>query len=77
MVQLTRDEIIHIVGTVDDSIVIDIIKTGANTVQLIEAFNWLSEDDIMAETTRREPRGVIAELIEILRRDEIPTEPEI
>ncbi len=77
MTQLTREEIIHIIGAVDDGIVIDIIKTGANSAELIEAFNWLSEDDIMSETVRREPRGVVAELIEILRRDEIPTEPEI
>lgn len=68
MTDLTRDAIEQVVGSLDDDIVAEIIATGASREELVEAFEWLYADDVMARELHREPSGRVAELCEILSR---------
>jgi len=68
MTELTREEIEHIVGSLDDSVVVEILRTGATREELVEAFEWNNADDVLARELHREPVGRIAELCEILAR---------
>jgi hypothetical protein len=40
----SRDEVLHLVGDVDDAVVTAILATGATYVEIEEAVNWLSGD---------------------------------
>ncbi len=70
MASLTRDQVVQIVGNLEDERIVEIIATGANAEQLTEAFAWLSEDDYLGKTLGHPPAGVVAQLVDILQADE-------
>lgn len=74
MAKLTREEVLEIVGPLDDARVAQIIATGATAAELLEAIGWLSEDGYMGADLQRNLSGNVAKLHEILRLDE--PEPE-
>jgi hypothetical protein len=74
MAKLTHEEVIEIVGSLDDARITEIIATGATAAELLEAFGWLSEDGYMGAELKRPLSGTVARLHEILRIDE--PEPE-
>ena len=77
MAGMTREEIAHVVGpAVDDSVILEIIATGASKVELEEAVAWLMADDAMTRDARPQPNGVVAELCEILSRSEVEADRE-
>lgn len=67
--QITRDDIIHFFGEVNDHRVVEILGTGANLEELGEAASWLAnESDVMGEA-RLPLTGRVGQVYEILVRD--------
>lgn len=67
---MTREDVIHVLGPVDETLIVEILATGASTEELEEAFAWLNADDALGRQLHRQPTGKIAELCEILEREE-------
>lgn len=68
--RLTRDEVVEIIGQVNDAKAAEIILTGATRAELMEAFTWLSEQGDLSAEVQRAPSGVVGRLCEILTADE-------
>lgn len=66
MAKLTREQIIHVIGQIDDGRVAEIMSVGATIDELIEANTWLADGDAL----KRPLGGVVARLVDILRADE-------
>lgn len=67
---MTREDVIGVLGPVDDELIVTILGTGATREELEEAFGWLNADDVLGRQLRRQPSGRVAELCEILERQE-------
>ncbi|HYD32219.1 MAG TPA: hypothetical protein VEB64_15360 [Azospirillaceae bacterium] len=67
---LTRDQVIEICGRLDDMKIANIIATGANPAELMEARTWMVSDDYLGGDLGRSVSGRVARLIEVLRADE-------
>jgi hypothetical protein len=69
---VTREDVAHIVGpAVAESVILEIIRTGATKEELEEAFAWVNANDEMTREGRHQPHGLVAELCDILQRPEI------
>ena len=66
MTPLTRDDVIAALGQVDDSVVAEILNTGATTEELAEAQAWLSNNEPLMSSGRPLATGSVIRLIEIL-----------
>ena len=66
MVSLTRDEVVDVLGRVDDFTVAEIIATGANREELAEACAWLANDEPLMKTGRPRASGRMGQLVNIL-----------
>ncbi len=67
---LSYEEAKQVLGPVDDTIVADVIRTGASREELVEALAWIGSDDALMRAGRRQPSGTVASLVEILTADE-------
>lgn len=63
---LGRDEIEHIIGQVSDDVAVQLIATGGNADQLLEAFEWISGAKTPGEEVERPLSGPIAAFYDIL-----------
>ena len=63
---LTREEIVSLLGPVDDTIVAEIAETGATLQDLREALAWLNSDEALMGEGRPLPGTQVASLIDIL-----------
>jgi hypothetical protein len=69
---LSRDDVLKVLGPVDDGTVALVIGTGATREELAEAKAWFANDEPMMSIGRPLPGGRAADLVEILRRlDEV------
>lgn len=66
----TAPEIIEIVGPLEDSVLLRIVETGATPAEVLEAFTWANADDQIGTELEHRPRGAVARVYEILRREE-------
>lgn len=66
----TRDEIIEIVGPLDDATLVQIIATQATAAEVLEAFTWANADDQLGTELERGPRGAVTRVFEILKMEE-------
>jgi hypothetical protein len=66
----TAAEIIGIVGPLDDAVLMRIVETGATPAEVLEAFTWATDDDQIGTELEHRPRGVVAQVNDILKRDE-------
>jgi len=66
----TVAEIIEIVGPLDDAILMRIVDTEATPAEVLEAFTWTTADDQIGTELRHRPRGAVARVYEILKREE-------
>jgi hypothetical protein len=66
----TVAEIIEIVGPLDDSVVMRIVETSATPAEVLEAFTWATADDQIGTELEHRPRGVVALVYDILKREE-------
>lgn len=72
MATLTRQAVEDILGPVDNALVAEIAATGATPAELQEAHAWVMSDDALVNDFRPMPKGRVAELVEILYRQEGP-----
>jgi len=63
---MQRDEIVRIAGAIDDTSIAAIEAMRATPGELIEAMNWLSNDEALISDGHHLPAGRIATLVEIL-----------
>ncbi|HUG63358.1 MAG TPA: hypothetical protein VMP03_16045 [Methylomirabilota bacterium] len=63
---LTYEEAKQVLGPVDDSVIADVVKTGATREELVEALAWIGGDDVLIGEGRSPPKGVVAALVDIL-----------
>ncbi|QDZ02594.1 hypothetical protein FQ775_20695 [Nitratireductor mangrovi] len=63
---MTREQIISIVGPVDDDLVADLIASGASPRELREAWGWLHNEEALIGAGRPLPGSRVSELIDIL-----------
>ncbi|TIT53780.1 MAG: hypothetical protein E5W72_06415 [Mesorhizobium sp.] len=63
---MTRDDIISVLGPVDDAAIADIASTGATIEELREAFAWVGADEALVNEGRPLPSARVATLIGLL-----------
>ncbi len=75
---ITREDIVHLFGDIDDLRITEILATGATYEQLEEAAMWVANEDDVAGKLRKPLSGVVSEIYEIITRDEeAPEEPRV
>ena len=74
MTALTRDKVVAIIGSAEDSVIAEVLAMGATREKLAEAHAWVSSDEALMNTGRHLPSGRVGRLIEILQavEDESP-----
>ena len=70
MAHLTRNDIVSVLGHVDEIVVADILATQAQLPELSQAWAWLNSDEAMMGEHRPLPTGRVAELVELLAPDD-------
>jgi hypothetical protein len=74
MRQVTRpasaEEIIEILGRLEDALLMRIVATGATPAEVLEGFTWAMADDRVAAELHRRPRGAAAAVYDILKQEE-------
>jgi hypothetical protein len=68
------DEIIGILGPVDEVLLVEIQRTGASAAEVLEAFARREEDDAVGPVARRGPGAKVAEVMAILEAAELGPE---
>lgn len=63
---LTRDEVMSVVGHVDETLITEIIGTGATLGELNQAWAWVNNDEALINEGRPLPSGRTGELVELL-----------
>jgi hypothetical protein len=66
MTAVTREQILAITGELGDAAIAEIEKLGATEAELLEAVEWLSDDERMQREAKHPPQGRVAMLYEIL-----------
>jgi len=66
MAPLTRNEVVAVLGRVDDFTIAEIIAVGANRQELAEAGAWLASDEPLMKTGRPRASGRVGRVVEIL-----------
>lgn len=74
MATATREQIIEIVGHIDDDRIAEIIATGASPAEVTEAFAWLSEDEYLGGELEKPLSGIVEQVYEILSAEELESE---
>ena len=67
MATLNRDDVIAILGPVDDLVVTEIIGMGATAGELAEARNWTANDEPPMNAGKPLAAGRVVRLIELIR----------
>ena len=67
---IASDDVITILGPVDETLVADVIATGATPAELAEAFAWVNNDEALIGEGRPLPSGRVATLVDLLVSDE-------
>ena len=63
---VTRQEIVALLGGVDDLVIAEIIRTGATQEELAEAWAWISNDEPLINSGRRLATGRVGQIVELL-----------
>ena len=66
----TAAEITEIVGPLDDAVLMRILETDATPAEVLEAFTWATTDDQIGTELEHRPRGVVARVYDILKRED-------
>ena len=66
----TAEEVLEIVGPLDDSVLMRIVEIEATPAEVLEAFTWATADDQIGTELEHRPRGVVARVYDILKREE-------
>lgn len=66
---ITREEILSVLGPVDDEVVADVMATQASIEELREAWGWLHNDEVLLGAGRPLPGTRVGRLIDLLEPD--------
>jgi hypothetical protein len=66
MALLTRDDVVAVLGRVDDGTIGEIIATGATRQELAEASAWLANDEPLLNAGTPLATGRVGRLVELL-----------
>ena len=69
MLTLTADDVRAVLGPVDDSLVAEVLATGASREELVEAYAWITNDEAPVNVGRPLTSGQVAQLIDVLIRN--------
>jgi len=67
---MTAGTVVSILGPVDQSLIAEVIATGATLDELEQAFAWINNDEALIGEGRRLPGGRVATLVDILAADD-------
>ena len=67
---MTQEEIVSVLGPVDETLIVDILSTDASYGELRKAWAWLNGDEALMGEGRPLPGTRVAELIELLDSDQ-------
>lgn len=67
---MAREDVVSVLGSVDEDLIAEIIATGASLEELREAWAWLDGDEALMSEGRPLPGVRIAALIDLLEADE-------
>lgn len=67
---MTSQEVVSVLGPVDETLVTEIIATGATPAELAEAWAWINNDEALMGEGRSLPTGRLAAFVELLSEDE-------
>ena len=67
---MTYDDIVSVLGSIDDDLAAGLIATGASVDELREAWHWLSNDEAMIGEGRPLPDSRVGQLIDLLEPDD-------
>ena len=67
---MTKDEVVSVLGPVDDMTIAEIVGTTASVDELREAFAWLNGDEALMGEGRPLPGTRVAQLIDLLDPDD-------
>jgi len=73
---MTRDDIISVLGPVDEAVIADIASTGATIEELREAFTWIGADEALVNEGRPLPSPRVVVLIDLLDPPDDEDQPE-
>lgn len=74
--RLTAEDVREVVGRINDESLSAILATGATQAQVVEAFTWLSDDEHLGGELERPLTGIVAQVYEILKADDLSIEEE-
>lgn len=69
MANLTRAEVISILGPVDEVMITEVIGTQATLEELAQAWAWVNNDEALINDGQPLPSGRVAVLAEVLEPD--------
>lgn len=64
------EEVVRILGPLDDAVLARILETTATVDEVLEAFTWTTADDQIGTELEHRPRGAVARVYEILKEEE-------
>lgn len=67
---MTREDVISVLGPVDDITVAEIVSSGATLADLREAWAWVHGDEAMMSEGRALPGTTVGKLIDLLEPDD-------
>lgn len=67
---MTHDEVVSVLGPVDEVLVAELVATGASIEELREAWGWLNSDEALMGSGRPLPGSRVGELIDLLEPDD-------
>jgi len=70
MATMTREDVRAVLGPVEDSLVVQILGTGASPEELAEAYAWITNDEAPINAGRPLASGRVNLLIDILEAAE-------
>jgi len=70
MKSMMRDEVVTALGDVDETVIAEVVGTGASAEELAEAQAWIINDEPLFNDGKPLAAGRVGRLVEILRRIE-------
>ncbi|GES43695.1 hypothetical protein FBZ98_102992 [Rhizobium sp. ERR 922] len=67
---LTSQDVTSVLGPVDETLIADIVATGATPTELSEAWAWVNSDEALIGEGRHLPDGKVAALVDLLSADD-------
>lgn len=67
---MAREDVISVLGPIGETLIAEVIATGASIDELREAWGWLNGDEALINEGRPLPGTRVATLIDLLEVDE-------